>query len=300
MILEIFAIVAPVFGLAAVGYGWARSGSDYPSEFITRLIMNVAAPCLFISALDRATVQAGDLGRVVLAALSVLAAMLVLGALLIRLLRLDLRVYLPPLLFPNNGNMGLSLCMFAFGDTGLALGLGIFMAMTVSQFSLGILIVDQSPGGVRRRLLELLRQPILYAAAFAVASLLLGFKLPPWAANTLGLMGGVTIPLMLMTLGVSLAQLAIGNLPRALLVSALRLAGGFALGLAAVHLYGLEDTERGVVLLQAAMPVAVFNYLLAIRYRQSPQDTAGMVVLSTLLSFLTLPLLLRFVLGVAA
>ncbi|TXS89515.1 AEC family transporter [Parahaliea maris] len=297
MLLEIFTIVAPVFGLAAVGYGWARSGSDYPSEFITRLIMNVAAPCLFVSALDRATVEAGDLGRVVVAALTVLGAMLVLGLLLIRLLKLDPRVYLPPLLFPNNGNMGLSLCMFAFGDTGLALGLGIFMAMTVSQFSLGILIVDQSGGGVGTRLKELLRQPILYAAAFAVISLVLGFKLPTWAASTLGLMGGVTIPLMLMTLGVSLARLSIGNLPRALLVSGLRLGGGFLLGLAVVSLYGLEGTERGIVLLQAAMPVAVFNYLLAIRYRQSPEDTAGMVVLSTLLSFLTLPLLLRFVLG---
>ncbi|WP_116367297.1 AEC family transporter [Parahaliea mediterranea] len=296
MLLDIFAIVAPVFGLAAVGYGWARSGSDFPSQFITRLIMNVAAPCLFIAALDRATVQPGDLARVVLAALSVMGAMLVVGGVLVRLLQLDVRVYLPPLLFPNNGNMGLSLCMFAFGDTGLALGLGIFMAMTVSQFSLGILIVDESSGGARKRLLELLRQPILYAAAFAVTSLVLGFKLPAWAANTLNLMGGVTIPLMLMTLGVSLAQLRVGNLPRALLVSGLRLGGGFALGLAVVNLYGLEGTERGVVLLQAAMPVAVFNYLLAIRYRQSPQDTAGMVVLSTLLSFLTLPLLLRFVL----
>lgn len=295
--LEIFAIVAPVFGLAAVGYGWARTGADFPSEFITRLIMNVAAPCLFVSALDRATVDVGDLGRVVLAALTVLVAMLGTGLVLVRLLKLDPRVYLPPLLFPNNGNMGLSLCMFAFGDTGLALGLGIFMAMTVSQFSLGILIVDQSGGGVGGRLKELLCQPILYAAAFAVISLMLGFKLPAWAANTLGLLGGVTIPLMLMTLGVSLARLSIGNLPRALLVSGLRLGGGFLLGLAAVTFYGLEGTERGIVLLQAAMPVAVFNYLLAIRYRQSPEDTAGMVVLSTLLSFLTLPLLLRFVLG---
>ncbi len=295
--LDIASIVAPVFGLAGVGYLWARFGGDYPSEFITRLVMNVAAPCLFISAMDSATIAPAALGQVVLAALSVLLGMLLLGSLALKLTGQDIRVYLPPLLFPNNGNMGLSLCMFAFGDTGLALGLGIFMVMTVSQFTLGILIVDQSNHSLSHRLLELARQPILYAAAFALWSLLADYQLPAWAANTLGLMGAVTIPLMLMTLGVSLAQLTIGRLPRALLVSLARLVGGFVLGLVVVECYGLEGSERGVVLLQAAMPVAVFNYLLAIRYRQSPEDTAGMVVLSTLLSFLTLPLLLHFVLG---
>lgn len=295
--LEVIAIVSPVFVLAAVGYLWASSGRDYPSEFITRLIMTVAAPCLFISVLDRAVIATDVLLQVVMAAMTVMVLMFAFASLAIRFLDLDYRVYLPPLLFPNNGNMGLSLCMFAFGDTGLALGLGIFMAMTVSQFTLGILIVDQSGGGVSKRLSELLRQPVLYAALFAIVSLILNIKLPAWVANPVSLMGNVTIPLMLMTLGVSLAQLTVGNLPRALLVAVGRLAGGFVLGLLVVHLYDLEGVSRGVVLLQAAMPVAVFNYLLAIRYRQSPKDTAGMVVLSTLLSLVTLPILLRYVLS---
>ncbi|MFV0278234.1 MAG: AEC family transporter [Parahaliea sp.] len=296
MLSLIFTILAPVFALAGVGYVWAKAHPDYPSEFITRLIMNVAAPCLVVSAMDRADIVPGAVGRVALAAVIVLAAMLVLGLLLLRLLQLNYRIYLPPLLFPNCGNMGLSLCMFAFGDTGLALGLGIFMTMTVCQFTLGILLVDQSEGGFRARLADLLRQPMLYAAVFAMFALILDIHLPRWLANSLSLMGSVTIPLMLMTLGVSLARLAIGNLQQALLVSVLRLGGGFLLGLSATSVLGLQGTERGVLLLQASMPVAVFNYLLAIRYRQSPDDTAGMVVLSTLLSFVTLPLLMRYVL----
>ncbi len=295
MLLDIFTIVAPVFGLAGLGFSWARAGWEYPTEFVSKLVMNVAAPCLFITAWDAASVAPAELGSVVVASLSVMGAMLVIGLLLSRVLGLDPRVYLPPLLFPNNGNMGLSLCLFAFGETGLALGLGIFMAMTISQFTLGIIIVDQSGSGLRARVLDLVKQPILHAALFAVVSLLYGIELPKWADNTLSLIGGVTIPLMLMTLGVSLAQLSVDHLPRALLVSCVRLGGGFVLGLAAVGLFDLSGTERGVVLLQASMPVAVFNYLLAIRYRQSPRDTAGMVVISTVLSLVTLPLLLPFV-----
>ena len=60
--------------------------------------------------------------------------------------------------------------------------------------------------------------------------------------------------------------------------------------------FGLEGVERGVVILQSAMPVAVFNYLFAAEYGADPEGVAGMVVISTVLSFLSLPLLLWYVL----
>jgi hypothetical protein len=59
---------------------------------------------------------------------------------------------------------------------------------------------------------------------------------------------------------------------------------------------GMSDTSRGVLVIQAAMPVAVFNYLFAQYFKREPEQVAGMVVLSTAASFLTLPLLLWIVL----
>ena len=47
------------------------------------------------------------------------------------------------------------------------------------------------------------------------------------------------------------------------------------------------------------MPVAVFSYLFAVRYNRSPEEVAGTVLISTVLSFLSLPLLLWFVLPAA-
>lgn len=295
MYLQVLTIIAPVFILAGVGYIWARLNYDFPSEFIARIVMNIGAPCLFVSAMAEADIDLGALFEVVVAALSILFAMLVFGTVLVKRLGLKTQVYLPPLLFPNNGNMGLSLCMFTFGDTGLALGLGIFMTMTVCQFTLGILLTDESVTGSRSRLLELTKQPIVYAAIFSVLCLAGGYHLPKWAANTVSLMGGITIPLMLVTLGVSLARLSISNFSRAVLFSSIRLGGGFLLGLGVAYLYDLEGIMRGVVIVQASMPVAVFNYLLAVRYQQSPTETAGIVIVSTILSFLTLPFLLSYV-----
>jgi len=293
--LQLLSIIAPVFLLSAVGFFWARLNYDYPSEFIARIVMNIGAPCLFISAMAGADINLNELGSVILAAITVMAIMLAVAAPIIKYLGLSIPVYLPPLLFPNNGNVGLSLCLFSFGDKGLAFGLGIFMLMTVAQFTLGIYLVNDSASSVRARFLELARQPIIYAAALSVALVATGIELPQWIDNTVTLMGGITIPLMLVTLGASLASLKISNLPRTIVFSSIRLFGGFLLGLFVANLYQLEGVMRAVVIIQASMPVAVFNYLLAVRYRQSPSETASIVIVSTLMASLLLPLLLAYV-----
>ena len=88
---------------------------------------------------------------------------------------------------------------------------------------------------------------------------------------------------MLLSLGVALARLRIAGLGRAATMSALRLVLGFAVGLAVATALGLQGTVRGVVILESAMPVAVFNYLWAVRYQTAPEEVAGMVLGSTVL-----------------
>jgi predicted permease len=129
-------------------------------------------------------------------------------------------------------------------------------------------------------------------AAFLMVT---GIKLPIYFLNSLKLMGAITIPLMLLTLGVSLSRLAIANLKRSVFFGGLRIGLGFCVGLAAVTLFDLEGNVRGVVLIQSSMPVAVYNYLFALRYNRAPDEVAGIVVFSTLLSFLILPPLLLFI-----
>jgi predicted permease len=123
-----------------------------------------------------------------------------------------------------------------------------------------------------------------------------GWSLPAWLSNTTGILGGATIPLMLITLGVSLAQLKVARWRHSLLFSLLRVLGGFGLAVLVAGLFGLQGIERGVLILQFSMPVAVFNYLLALRYEREPGEVAGMVVLSTLLAFVLLPFIVSFVL----
>lgn len=292
---SLIAIVAPIMIIAAIGYGWGRASMPYDGDFVSRLVMLIGSPCLIISTFTHARLDTALFAHMALVAACGIAITAVVCVAVLRLSGVSLRVYLPPMLFPNCGNTGLPLSLFAFGKEGLALALVIFMVMAVVQFSLGPAIVG---GGNPVR--SLVRTPVVYAAVVAVVLLYTGFDLPAWAQNTVDLLGDVSIPLMLLSLGVSLAQLRVTGMKRALLLSLLRLGVGAAAGFAVAWLFGLEGAAKGVVIIQLSMPAAVFNYMLALRYQRDPNAVAGIVIVSTLLSFLLLPLLLWLVLPAGA
>lgn len=292
MISELFAVIAPILICAGLGYAWARRGINYPVDFVTRLVMNIGAPCLIIASFNKADIDFASMGEITLASLVVLGFVLLIGIVLIRLLHLEVGTFLPSLLFPNIGNMGLPLCLFAFGETGLALALTIFLLIFTLQMSLGIMLVTG-----KGNLTGLVRQPVLWATAIALVLIGLDWSLPDWLDNTTSILGGFTIPLMLLTLGVSLAELKVAEWKHSLLFSVIRVLGGFGLAFMVASWFDLGGVERGVLILQFSMPVAVFNYLLALRFGREPGEVAGMVVLSTLLAFVCLPFIVAFVLA---
>jgi len=129
-----------------------------------------------------------------------------------------------------------------------------------------------------------------------VAMVAFQLSLPEWLYNTVSLIGDLTIPLMLITLGVSLSQLKVRHLGSGAGFAVLRLASGFAVGWGLVTALDIDGPLRGVVLIESTMPVAVFNYLLAKAYNRGAEEVAAMVVISTLLAFLLLPFLLTLAL----
>jgi hypothetical protein len=120
--------------------------------------------------------------------------------------------------------------------------------------------------------------------------------MPLWLGNTVELLAGVAIPLMIIAMGHALGTFTVRRFGISLGMSLLRLVIGFSAGLLLVEILNFEGTMRGVMIIQAAMPVAVFNYLLAARYDRHPDDVAGAIVVSTLISFVSLPFLLNFAL----
>lgn len=291
LLAEIFTIVAPVFICALVGFVWVKRGYGFDTEFVTKLVTNVGTPCLVFSTLIKVTIEPAAFGQMAAAALITLAVFLALSWAILKMLGLDRRAFLPALAFANVGNMGLPLCLFAFGQEGLALAITYFAIFVTVLFTVGVGIAAGAS-----RAADLARMPILYAVAASLAVLFGGVAVPGWIYETANLLGGLTIPLMLIALGVSLAGLKITSLPRSFGLAALRLGMGFAVGWATATALGMEGAARGVLILQSSMPVAVYVYLFAARYNHHPEEVAGMVIISTVLSFATLPALLWFVL----
>jgi len=213
------------------------------------------------------------------------------GYIILKIFSLDQRAFLPGQIFPNVGNMGLPLCLLAFGDEGLALGLTYFTVNIVFGFTVGIAI---SSGAMSFR--EILRNPMFWTVIVTVSLVFAGIESPAWLYNTTDLIGGLTIPLMLIALGVSLARFKITSIKRSISLSVMRLALGFATGNAIALLMGLEGAARGILIMQCSMPVAVFAYLFAMRYDRQPEEVAATVVISTLMTFALLPALLWYVL----
>lgn len=290
LLSDAFAVLAPVFVVAALGYGWTRARLPYDSAFITAFAVNVSSPCLVFSALTRLRLSPDAMAEMAAAAAACMALTALASVPVLLAARLPLRVYVPAMAFPNAGNLGLPLCLFAFGEAGLGLAVLFYAVMSVGQFTLGPALAAG-----RFDLGQMVRTPTIYAVALAVAIQLTGLPLPAWIGNTTTLLGNCAVPLMLFSLGVALSNLQLSGAVRALSMSAFRLSAGFAMGLLVAWAMGLTGATRGVVLVQSSMPVAVFNYLWALRYGNSPEDVAGMVLGSTAMAFLALPALLMVV-----
>jgi predicted permease len=294
MYAQLIPILAPVFLVTLLGYGWARLGVPFQREFLTGLVMNIGVPCLILNGTLQLEADASVFLTMIGYALLALATCAFVGAVVLRLLGQPLRSYLPPIAFGNAGNLGLPLCLFAFGEKGLGLAIGFYLVGSVAQFVAGPLFQGRQP--VWRTLLT---TPVNYAAALGIGLLTTDTALPLWLENTVGLLAGIAIPLMMLALGHSLGSFKVQRLPVAAGIAAGRLGLGLLVGLGITLAFGLTGIERGVVLVQSAMPVAVFNYLLAARYDRHPEDIAGAIVISTLVAFAALPALLLFALPAA-
>ncbi|MEM7220714.1 MAG: AEC family transporter [Pseudomonadota bacterium] len=294
MLTDIFGIVAPVFAMTAVGYIWARRGLPFDQPTVSTLITNVGAPALVFHSLTGLRPTLEQLGTLGLAAATTIACCLLFGYVLLRVLGWDRRAFLPSLVQANSGNMGLPLVMLAFGETGLALGSIVFFVNAFSQHTLGLGI---SSGTFEIR--ALLRQPIIWSVLASSAVLATDTVVPTWIADTARLLGGLLIPGMLIMLGTSLARFTLANVPRALTLALTRLGLGVGVALLVIHLFALEGLVAGVLLLQASMPAAVFNYVFAERFGRRPDEVAATVLVSTLLTMALLPLLVAFSLRIA-
>jgi len=283
----ILSAVLPVLITALAGYGVAKAGKPFDTKTVTFLVANIGTPCLVFLNLSKAHIEPSLMGIMAAATLSAIVFCLLVSTVVLKASNLSLQTYLPSLSLPNTGNLGLPLALYAYGQLGLNYAIVIFAVNAVMNFTVGQAIAAGSA-----KWHQVWRSPLVWAALLGVAASITEVVLPVWVLNTLTIFSGLTIPLMLLMLGISLATIQVTTFPRAAALSVLRIGMGAAAGFAIAYLFGLTGTARAVFVMQSAMPVAVYNYFWAQIYNNEPGQVASLVVISTLMSVVTIPLLL--------
>jgi len=288
--LTVLNVTAPVFLLALIGIIWVKLGFEYRVEFVTRLAMTLSVPCLIFVALMKTEIDPAALADLSLASL-VAYALVILGSLaVVAIARLDRSTYLAPLIFGNTGNIGLPLALFAFGNEGLSYAVVVFAIMAILSFTFGIwLVAGAGSGG------KVLKEPMVAGTLLGALFLWQGWQTPELVTNALELIGQMAIPLMLITLGVAIARLKVVSMGRAVVLSVLKAALCVGAAWVVADWFALSDIAKAVLIVQVATPVAVTSYMIAEKYEADSETVAGLVVASTLLSVITLPLILSFV-----
>lgn len=319
MIALLLEILFPILICVIIGYLWTKSGREYPSQFISNLVLMVGAPALILSVIGRVSVVSDDFFILLLATLLLVAVMGILGYIIPPLLGHSRSTYWASFVFPNVGNMGLPVCLFAFGEQGLAYALVIFMVLSLGHFPLAMILARFSSnapipvnnvlntetsalqGMVRfhdilgclfRQLGSVGKMPIFWSIGITLYLIMTQQEIPEFISPTIDLLAGITIPLMLITLGVSLARLSVDDWRSAIFYSVIRIFIGTAAGWGITELLKLEGMMQTVFIVQAGMPVAVFNYLFALNYNKEPEKIAGLVMVSTLMAIVWVPLML--------
>lgn len=286
LIQRIAEVIVPVFFIVAVGYFYGRRSRPDMTVF-NRIALDVLSPLLVYSALASSDFRLGDHLVLLLG-----GAVLILGGGLLawplaRLLGVQPRTLVPVVMFNNSGNMGLPLALLAFGPAHFGAAVALFSIGNLLHFSVGARLTSREA-----RTRELLLSPLMVATLLGFASAMLDLRPPPIALSGMKLLGDAMLPLMLFALGVRLTSLTRAGLGLGLLGALARPLIGLAIAIPLAWALGLEGAAKGQLLLFAALPPAVIQYLLAERYGQEPAKVAAMILVGNALAVVFVPLAL--------
>jgi malate permease and related proteins len=277
-------IIVPVFLIVAIGWFYARRANPDLTTF-NRIVLDVLMPVLVYTALAGKDFHLARHTALLAAGAVLILATGVVAWILARTTRTNARSLVPVVMFTNCGNMGLPLALLAFGAEGFAAAVGLFSISNLIHFSLGARVTS-AHASTR----ELLLSPLMVASALGFASAATGVRPPDMIFTGMKLLGDAMIPLMLFSLGVRLTQLKREDVPRGLLGALARPLIGLAVALPLAHMLDLTGTARGQLLLFAALPPAVMQFMLAERYRQEPEQVAAMILLGNALAVVFVPI----------
>lgn len=284
---KLFEVIFPVFFIIGIGYWFGKKNPKFNSDIITTFAGKIGVPALlFYSLAASTTLDFKTFFKFGSFTFLFVACFAVIGIVILKILKRDVVLELSPLILPNTGNLGLPICLFAYGESGFSIASSIAAVIMLLHFTVGIFIASKKFS--LKPLLESIPMHILLLSGLM---LYYEIKPPTFLVNTTMLLGYSTIFLILATLGMALSTLKTKNFKSNVMIAVARLVSGPIIAFLIIQHFQLKSYEAGVLLISASMPSAILNFLLAKMYSKKihADNIASVIVISTTLSFITIP-----------
>ena len=288
LIIKLIDVLFPVFLIIGIGYWYGKKDPKFDTKFITTFAGNFGLPAIIFYSLTSTNISIDLFLRFSYYITLYVLIFSVIGIIILKLLNKDIYRLLPPLILPNTGNMGMPLCLFAYGKLGLAIATAATAMILVFHFTVNILLSSK-----KFSVKPLLNCIPIYALLVSLLFVYFDIPSPKFLENVTFLIGYSTIFLVLMSLGVALSKLKVFSFKETLIYSLIRVLIGPIVGFVFVKYLNLTGVEAGVMFIQASMPSAILTYLVAEMYspKEITDSIASTVALSTFLSLFTLVLI---------
>ena len=290
--IKIFEVIFPVFFVIGVGYYLGKKNPKIDTNFITDFAGNIGTPAMIFYTVTTTGITLSIFIHYFFYAIIMIGGFAVLGLLILLFLKKDLSMELPPLILPNTGNMGVPICLFAYGTSGLGVASAVASVIILFHFTLGVFLAKKSFS-----MDVVIKSPPVYAIIISVLFLYYQIETPLFLENTTFLLTYATIFLVLMSLGIALTRLKF-SLKYSIILSICRVILGPLIAFLVIYYFDLSGYAAGVLLIQGAMPSAILNYLVGAIYspKKIVDSIASTIVVSTLMSFITIPIVVFFAL----
>ena len=291
ILFEVLSVIFPVISITALGYFWNKIGNTINQKEIIKFIAWVGAPCLVFDSLINLDSTYSIVSSIAFGAVIMIFGMLFISFALLKIYNLNIKTYINPMIFVNSGNIGITICLFAFGDIGLEIAIIYFATSSILNFTLGVSIWS---GKFSPKIL--LKTPILFSVIIVILFHINNITVPSMIDNTISLLAGATIPLLLFSMGISLANIKLNIDFKIISLIILRSIIAIFLAYCVTIVLGLEGIVQNIIIMQALLPAALFNFLFASEHTNSSLEVANYVMLSTIISILTISIFLFIIL----
>ncbi len=285
--LKLFEVIFPVFFVVGIGYFLGKKNPKINTTFITQFGANIGSPAIVLYSVTTTGLTFNVFSEYFFYYFLAIIGFSIIGIIFLFFLKKDIIMELPPLILPNTGNMGLPICLFAYGNEGLGVAGAIASIIILFHFTVGVFLASK-----RFNFEIILKSPAFYSVLLSILILYFQISVPNFIVNTTMLLTYATIFLILMSLGIALTRLKVFSFNKALVSSIARVILGPVVGLILIRLFNLSGIAAGVLLIQCSMPSAILNYLVGSMYspKKVIDSIASTIVVSTILSFITIPI----------